>query len=213
MSWRVAKSLTKLREQINALAPDRAVGWDGTIGDPAHQSRESDHNAWVTDAGQGVVTALDITHDPQHGVDSAAIAEALRVSRDPRIKYLISMKRIASREKNNFAWRPYKGANPHDHHVRVSVYPEKRLYESTAEWAVGPVVADVTARPVVTRPTLKRGSRGMEVNKLQLLLNIPQDGSFGPATERAVREFQRKNKLTIDGIVGGYTWQKLEASK
>jgi len=35
------------------------------------------------------------------------------------------------------------------------------------------------------------------------------DGDFGPSTLAAVKEFQRFQKLTVDGIVGNYTWRKL----
>ncbi|HKV33547.1 MAG TPA: hypothetical protein VJP89_04485, partial [Pyrinomonadaceae bacterium] len=61
MAWRVAKSLLRLREQINELAPNRSKASDGTIGDAAHASRKSDHNPWVKDGSIGVVTAMDIT--------------------------------------------------------------------------------------------------------------------------------------------------------
>jgi hypothetical protein len=43
-----------------------------------------------------VVTALDVTHDPANGVDPGALAETLRTSRDPSIKYIISNRRIAA---------------------------------------------------------------------------------------------------------------------
>ena len=61
---RIAKTLDVLRNEINALAPKRSKGSDGWIGDAAHQSRASDHNPWVREGGVGIVTALDITHDP-----------------------------------------------------------------------------------------------------------------------------------------------------
>lgn len=57
--------------------------------------------------------------------------------------------------------------------------------------------------------TLKLGSKGDTVKKLQQLLNIKVDGVFGPNTEKAVREFQAKNKLTVDGIVGNNTLKAL----
>ena len=57
--------------------------------------------------------------------------------------------------------------------------------------------------------TLKLGSRGTDVITLQKKLNLHQDGIFGPLTEEAVKEFQKNNGLTIDGIVGAKTWAKL----
>jgi peptidoglycan hydrolase-like protein with peptidoglycan-binding domain len=39
------------------------------------------------------------------------------------------------------------------------------------------------------------------------------DSDFGPETERAVRAFQQENGLTVDGIVGPKTWNKLFSSK
>lgn len=50
--------------------------------------------------------------------------------------------------------------------------------------------------------SLKRGSTEAEaVKAVQRKLGIVVDGDFGPKTELAVKEFQRKNNLTIDGIV------------
>lgn len=140
MKWRLAKSLDTLRDQINAIAPSRSKSSDGTIGDAAHASRTSDHNPWVKDGAYGVVTALDITHDPAHGVDSEKLAEALRASKDARVKYIISNRKIASSAatggKPAWAWRPYNGSNPHNKHVHVSVKPVKDKYDSTAQWQI-----------------------------------------------------------------------------
>jgi len=64
-------------------------------------------------------------------------------------------------------------------------------------------------------PVLRRGSTGPNVTTLQYLLRgagngtLAADGEFGPATETAVREFQTRARLTVDGIVGELTWTKL----
>lgn len=57
--------------------------------------------------------------------------------------------------------------------------------------------------------TVKLGSKGQDVKLLQTRLNLQVDGIFGPITDEAVRDFQKKNGLVVDGIVGENTWQKL----
>ena len=50
---------------------------------------------------------------------------------------------------------------------------------------------------------------------LQALLNVKAaqglatDGNFGPATDRAVRNWQAYFRLGVDGIVGEKTWKSL----
>ncbi len=67
---------------------------------------------------------------------------------------------------------------------------------------------------------IRRGDRGRDVRTIQYYLNflgffndrLPQisvDGIFGPATENAVRTFQREYGLTVDGIVGRATWNAI----
>jgi len=62
--------------------------------------------------------------------------------------------------------------------------------------------------------TLKMGSRGPEVKRAQQLLNqkgytLVTDGDFGPSTQAAVKNFQRVNGLTDDGVIGPKTWEAL----
>jgi hypothetical protein len=70
----------------------------------------------------------------------------------------------------------------------------------------------------MSRPTLRLGSNGPSVIELQRLLNgkganprLATDGDFGQKTDRAVRAFQQANGLTVDGVVGPNTWNKLES--
>lgn len=59
---------------------------------------------------------------------------------------------------------------------------------------------------------LKLGSKGNEVKQLQEKLKLTADGSFGPNTEKSVKEWQSSNGLTSDGIVGDSTWNKMFGS-
>ena len=66
-----------------------------------------------------------------------------------------------------------------------------------------------------TGETLENGSRGDAVRRLQQRLKDlgyysgAADGSFGDATENAVRAFQRRNGLTVDGKAGTATLNRL----
>lgn len=104
--------------------PERNRASDGTMGDARHQARKSDHN---------VGNAVDITHDPSHGVNGDEISSL--ATRDPRVKYVIWNRKIWTPAKG---WGPYKippGGDPHDHHVHISVFPEKRSDTSPWPWA------------------------------------------------------------------------------
>jgi hypothetical protein len=116
--WKLAPELEKLRSQIDERWPKRNRASDGTIADDAHMAAgTSDH---IPNA-DGIVTAFDITNDPKGGFDAGKFAEVLRISRDPRIKYVIFDRRIFSSLVQPWIWREYKGANPHTKHVHVSV--------------------------------------------------------------------------------------------
>ena len=67
------------------------------------------------------------------------------------------------------------------------------------------------------KPTVRRGNRNVYVKEMQTDLTklgyslgiCGIDGDFGPATEKAVKEFQRDHGLTQDGVCGEKTWKAL----
>lgn len=206
MAWRLAKSLEKFRSQINESAPNRSKVSDGTVGDTSHQARPSDHNP----DKNGVVKAIDITHDPRNGVDCNKIAEALRASKDKRISYIIWNRRIWNPSISD-RWRTYSGSNPHDKHLHLSVKPTSALYDSTAAWQIGDVAPDSSAPEPAVRRVLRRGDSGDDVKALQAALakRFAAETGFGRYTEAMVKAFQQEQGLSADGIAGPYTMEKL----
>lgn len=216
MAWRLAKSLEKLRAQVNQKWPARSRNSDGSIGDAKHASRASDHNPWVKDGAMNIVTAIDITHDPKSGCDSYALAECWRRSRDPRIKYIISNGRIASQDKG-WTWRKYTGSNPHNHHVHISVMAAKKFYDDVAEWPLEigamPEAAKSPPEYKAPLPTLRLGATGAHVATLQKALGLIVDGDFGKKTKAAVIAFQKARGMSGDGVVGPQTWGAINAPR
>ena len=60
---------------------------------------------------------------------------------------------------------------------------------------------------------LLRGAKGDDVKALQARLGVPDDGVFGPKTQRSVREFQERNGLRADGVVGAKTLAKINGAE
>ena len=207
MTWRLARALEKLRSQVNEAYPIRSKQSDGTKGDDAHASRASDHNP----DKDGVVKALDLTHDPKGGFNSYDFADMLLLNKDPRIKYVISNRQIGSGSAgpSPWKWRKYTGANPHDHHCHISVKATKAQYDSVAGWKLDELPSPIETTYVAPPPTLRKGSTGDDVRRLQAELHIFIDGEFGPLTEAALKKFQTANKLVADGIAGPQVWKAI----
>ena len=117
---KLSKAAEQLRSEINAKYPKRDKRSDGWIGDTAHNARKSDHNP----DKQGWVRAIDIDSDLIKGSskESWLLAEEIKtiaLKGDKRLSYIIHQHRIASPIKN-WAWRVYKGSNPHVSHIHIS---------------------------------------------------------------------------------------------
>lgn len=100
----------------------------------------------------------------------------------------------------------------------VVITSSKKSFNAIAA-ANGYKVTGQASVPVTAVPTsstvLKKGMRGAEVKQLQQALTNKGystkgiDGVFGPATEAAVKKFQKAKKLKVDGIAGPATKKAL----
>jgi len=98
--------------QATALFPKRKKASDGLLPSLEHrkQNPKSDHNSGL---------AVDLTHDPDNGIDCAVIFEKLK--EDERVEYLIFNKKIWSRKYAKAGNRVYSGSNPHTKHLHISI--------------------------------------------------------------------------------------------
>lgn len=82
------------------------------------------------------------------------------------------------------------------------------------------IVGDITWQALINRvpmglPILKKGSLDELVARVQQRLIVTGDyqgivdGDFGLVTEDAVKTFQKRQKLTVDGEIGNSTWLAL----
>lgn len=56
---------------------------------------------------------------------------------------------------------------------------------------------------------LKLGMAGEPVKRLQQKLGVDADGQFGPATDAALKAYQKQHGLAVDGIAGPDTFSQM----
>lgn len=83
-----------------------------------------------------------------------------------------------------------------------------------------PIVRGVSVEDSHLKMVLKTGSTGPAVSDLQDLLKShgftqvgPTDGEFGPATKRALLQFQQSHNLDVDGLAGPNVWMALVSAR
>lgn len=234
MAWRVAGALVQLRDEINALAPNRSKASDGTVGDLAHRERASRHNPNAA----GVVCAFDVTDDPKNGCAVHLLAEQLvekaRTGQaTPAFEYVVSNGRIASRTRG-WEWRKYTGKNPHTKHVHFAVGrgPDGspgEPYDDPTPWGlalvsspppasappagdlakIAAVLDDIRAREI--KPS--EGTESAPSDRLKLVQAIltqkgfptTADGVNTTQSQDTIKAFQTARGLVADGRVGRKT--------
>jgi peptidoglycan hydrolase-like protein with peptidoglycan-binding domain len=85
--------------------------------------------------------------------------------------------------------------------------------------STGAAKPPASTSPSTGTPTLKKGAKGAAVTTMQTKLREAGfspgaiDGSFGPATQKALIAFQRANGLAADGVCGPKTWAALNGTR
>lgn len=211
----LAPSLAAFRQSINDAFPKRDKSSDGWIGDKAHQARKSEHNP----DEKGCVHAIDVDVDDGDPTRDM-VREILRTCVGHKAVWYVIYNGIIYSRTYNWKARKYTGANAHTKHVHISILLTNaaendttlRLVKTDAPSRWGDAYGGVAGTRVI-----KQWSVGNDVRQLQDVLNkwypkmpqLDEDGYFGAKTVERVKHLQKNAKLTVDGIVGAKTWEKL----
>jgi hypothetical protein len=155
--WILVPCLVQLRDEFNEIAPNRAKGADGSIGDQAHADRTSDHNPDETGAvpirdadSTNEVHALDITTDlNQPGLTLEMVVQHIirrcRSGAENRLRYIIFNRRIWAADEN-WIQQTYAGTNdPHTGHAHFSASYVSAREASTASWHLEDIPVALTS--------------------------------------------------------------------
>lgn len=125
-AWYLAPSLHVGLSEVDQRWPSRDRTSDGTIGDEAHQSRQSDHNPNT----RGAVDAWDMD---VNGPDVGEVKRAFE--RHPSAHYWIHNRQMADADND---WRPtqYSGDNPHTSHVHFSIRQSANAENDRRPWGL-----------------------------------------------------------------------------
>lgn len=204
MTWRVAWSLDKALEQLNALAPNRSRASDGSVGDAAHALRDSRHNP----DQYGIVRARDFTHDPAHGADMNLFPWALMA--DPRAKEVIWNDEYYDRDPTGrIRKRPYLQVNPartnkHDHHLHLGVVSDNRA-DATHSWGA---FTPTKAQEDDDMPTLvRRRSDGAAILVIEGIA-VPVQADTDMAE---LRDIEKVKMLDVSDSMFGDIWNQIRS--
>ena len=197
MSYYLAASLNKLRDEVNALWPNRSRVSDGWIGDTSHQARKSDHNPDY--ASGGVVRAIDITRS---GINVDLLLK--HTTNDSRVAYVIYNHRIY---QHSTGWKPYYGSNPHTQHVHVSIAHTRAAERDLKTWISSKTASTTTASKPASKPassaTKSKGIVYTNRRNAQIYKGTGKNAKLDP--QQPVSQNYKLAKLGTKGKTGSWT--------
>ncbi len=188
--WSVAAPIDFLADDIEAAYPP-SHSHDGTVAGKAHDRNSpiSDHRPKPL-VGTGIVRAIDFG---EHDEEVDEILEAIRLSRDPRIKYAIHHGQMFSSYASGgippYTWRPYTRGGHIDHgHVSTLASADGQA----GAWDIG--IGDDDMLPIVV------GDDTEDQTALADMLNR----TYG-AGLKLVEPYNAKMVAAVKQHLGGYT--------
>jgi len=204
MSYFLAASLVKLRNEVNSIWPNRSKVSDGWIGDAAHSARKSDHNPDWSAPGRrrGVVRALDIT---VRGIDVDLLLK--HTTNDSRVAYVIYNRRIYTHSRG---WYRYNGSNPHTSHVHVSI-----AHTNTAENDLKTWISSVSSSKTSTASKPKSSSSSSSATIGQARTNrdkVPVHSHRDSSGDRQIDTLHNKG-YRVNIVERSGSWVRIRNSK
>lgn len=106
--------------------------------------------------------------------------------------------------------------------IRCIIRPKYDKSTSTTTSTSSSTSTTKSSKPTVAKPTIKNGTKGTQAKYLQQDLNylgfkgkdgkkLTVDSDFGTNSVYALKQFQKKYKLTVDGIYGDNSHKKMKA--
>ncbi len=158
-------------------------------------------NSGPGSAGRFLQAALGIPQDGAIGQNTLA---AIANTQAPTLITGVCDQRLAFLQKLNTFSTFGKGWSK-----RVDDVREQALKMANGSFSGQTASVVLPATPSMDFVTIKLGSTGPWVSRLQDALGVNADGQFGPATEAAVRALQAERGLVVDGIAGRSTCRAL----
>lgn len=211
----------------------------GVIGNSAHLDADppEDHTpysetGWPIPSPYGWIHAMDVMR-PDHGSSLPTLTELGQQLHDDRqegepgarwIKYLNWEPAGAAGQCVHDSWQPVYARRPSTDRGHLHISCRSDCTTSPLADGYDPVAAidsrkanqEHVRRLLMDLPQVRRGDEGIRVRRVQALaklfpanIALTVDGQYGELTESAVRRVQDDADISVDGVVGPYTWAAL----
>ena len=180
---------------------------DKTAYCPAVESFYRSYGQWYTKGKRGDIVLFDFTGEGK----AVHIGIVESVNADGTYTCIEGNTSVSSNDNGGAVMRRIRMKSQ----IRGFARPKYNTTKDVEETTVTSSKEELTVN--VTLKVLKKGASGKQVKTLQTLLiaaghscgTYGVDGDFGDSTLKAVRAFQKSSNLTVDGVVGQNTWEKL----